>query len=316
MSKGPLVRLSRILTPLMMLLASGCVFDDEDPLPANLPPSAPALDLLSGAPDDEATGVSRAVTLAWMCSDPDDSDDSLVFDVFLGSILPPSPVADDLQERSFGTGLLEAGQQYYWQVSAADPHGGVTTSPIWSFTTAASISLCVTPSSWTVPATGGQKQVQILDCGNTSNFSFTVSSSGSWCSISLTQGTVPSATTMTAANNTTGFSRSSNIAITASGVSGSPQYIEATQASSVSPEIVVRNAWLDYPYSVAVRVCGQRYDIGPGKSVTIQMCKTTDVLCIWECPTTGCRWDCGWSVTVGNHYKVTQYGDDLRLDGD
>lgn len=293
----------------------GCAKDTTKPPQANRAPNAPVIDQSSGAPADNATGVARVATLAWTCSDPD--GDELFYNVHLGKALPPTVVASSLSEESFGTGTLDAGAQYFWQIEAVDPLGEHTSSPVWSFSTAAQASLCVSPVAWTSPPTGGQKVVQISDCNATSVFSFSAAAANSWCTLNRTSGSVPSTVTMTTANNMTGFSRSTAVTITAPGSAGSPRLVEVTQASSVNASIVVRNAWLDYPYSVAVSVCGHQYDIGPGKSVTIPMCSTSATLCIWECPTSGCRWDCAYTVTVGNHYKVTNYsGNDLRLDGD
>lgn len=313
--RGTRILALALATVLVAILFAACSDDDGPGPSANQPPSAPELDVSSGAPADDATGVARATTLAWTCSDPDDFEDALIYDVLLGPDLPPSVVANSLANTSFGAGLLDANTQYYWQIIAIDPKGARTSSPVWAFTTAASVALCVSPTVWSAPASGGQKLLQISDCGGSSGFAFSASSGASWCTINPTQGIVPNSVTVTASNNTTGFSRTSAVTITASGISGSPRQLEVTQVSSVSATIVVRNAWT---YPISARVDGTQYDIGPGQSRTIPMLSTTTTLCIWECPVNPCRWDCAYTVRVGQHYKVVQYGavNDLLLQGD
>jgi PKD repeat protein len=92
-------------------------------------------------PSDGATGVSLAPQLRWNASDPD-SGDTLTFDIYFGTESSPPLVAsgitiDDYQPgvQDYMPGVLNHFTVYYWKVVAHDNHGGVTESPILSFTT-------------------------------------------------------------------------------------------------------------------------------------------------------------------------------------
>jgi len=84
-------------------------------------------------PADKAIGVSATPTLSWVCSDPD--GDTLVYDVYFGTSSTPPLVKKDLAVTSYDPGILNNSTTYYWKIVAKDNKGGVTPSPVWSFTT-------------------------------------------------------------------------------------------------------------------------------------------------------------------------------------
>jgi|GEM_PF-2526307 len=95
----------------------------------NHPPEPPH----SPYPPDGITGVATEITLRWECTDPD--DDRVFYDVYLGeseSLL--SLCATSLEEPEYNV-VLNSSTTYYWRVVAFDENGGVSESPVWSFTT-------------------------------------------------------------------------------------------------------------------------------------------------------------------------------------
>lgn len=86
------------------------------------------------SPSNGATGVSLAPQLKWYASDAD-PDDTLTFDVYFGTEPSPPLRVTGLTTKSYLPGGLDHYTVYYWRVVARDNHGGVTESPILSFTT-------------------------------------------------------------------------------------------------------------------------------------------------------------------------------------
>ncbi len=86
-------------------------------------------------PPDGSTGQSEDTDLSWsvqMCS----FGLGLVFNfVYFGTTPDPPMVAEYHEPYWYDPGPLEPGTTYYWKVKVQDTDGGVTTSPVWSFTT-------------------------------------------------------------------------------------------------------------------------------------------------------------------------------------
>jgi hypothetical protein len=95
----------------------------------NLPPAQPS----EPNPSDGATYVSIDKDLSWTCSDP--NEDTLSYDVYLGTTNPPTLAAQNIAESQFDPGTMIYNATYYWQIVAKDPFGLTNESPIWSFTT-------------------------------------------------------------------------------------------------------------------------------------------------------------------------------------
>ena len=86
------------------------------------------------SPPDGDKDVSLSVTLSWSASDFD-PDDTLTYDVYLGTGSSPPLIVSDLTTTSYQPGTLAVGTVYYWKVVARDHHGGETSLPVISFTT-------------------------------------------------------------------------------------------------------------------------------------------------------------------------------------
>ena len=121
---------ARLLVSAILLLA-GLACDDNgttgslDP-DSPRPPSDPA-------PFDQARDEPSRVALSWSCSDP--NDDVLWYSLALGVTRFPPVVADSLSRPRFEVVDLVPDQLYFWRVTAHDPSGRSTESPLWSFTT-------------------------------------------------------------------------------------------------------------------------------------------------------------------------------------
>ena len=78
--------------------------------------------------------VSCNPNIQWAASDPE--GDALTYDLYLGTTASPAPYSSGLADTSLViTATLLPTTAYYWKVVAHDPYGGVSTSPIWKFTT-------------------------------------------------------------------------------------------------------------------------------------------------------------------------------------
>ncbi|RPI04657.1 MAG: hypothetical protein EHM64_09290 [Ignavibacteriae bacterium] len=97
---------------------------------ANTAPSIPA----PISPLNNATSVSLAPTLSWSCTDPD--GDALVYDVYFGTLNPPTTkVGSNQSATTLARSGLSNSTNYYWSVNAIDEYGSSTSGPVWSFTT-------------------------------------------------------------------------------------------------------------------------------------------------------------------------------------
>jgi len=86
-------------------------------------PSAPT----NPSPADGATDVSLTPTLSWASS-----SGAVNYDVYLGTVTPPSFAGTTTSTSYVPERPLTAGATYYWRVVANGPGGG-TSSPVWSF---------------------------------------------------------------------------------------------------------------------------------------------------------------------------------------
>jgi hypothetical protein len=92
--------------------------------------SKPAISGL--VPANNATKVSKTVSLTWTGTDPE--DDHLTYDVYLGTTATPGPVATGLTTNSYSP-TLAYNTTYYWKVVVNDPYGGSATSAVQTFKT-------------------------------------------------------------------------------------------------------------------------------------------------------------------------------------
>jgi hypothetical protein len=83
-------------------------------------------------PANNATLVSNTAALVWTCTDPE--SDALTFDVFFGTTATPGVIASGITDTTYSP-TMTYNTKYYWQIVAHDPYGGISTSPIQSFTT-------------------------------------------------------------------------------------------------------------------------------------------------------------------------------------
>jgi len=119
----------------LLLSTNGCKRDETIISPVtNNPPSTP----VNPVPANNSTGIddSTAILLSWQSTDPD-INDTLKFDVFVGTTLPLStvPLAGNLSTASYNLGVQTfPGTTFYWQVNAKDNHGASATGEVWQFT--------------------------------------------------------------------------------------------------------------------------------------------------------------------------------------
>jgi C1A family cysteine protease len=96
----------------------------------NNPPNSPS----SPSPSNHATGVSIDADLSWIGGDPD-AGDTVTYDVYFGTSSTPPLVSNDQSGTAYDPGTLANNTTYYWQIVATDNHAGLTTGPVWDFTT-------------------------------------------------------------------------------------------------------------------------------------------------------------------------------------
>jgi len=78
--------------------------------------------------------TTATVNLQWTASDVDTSD-TLTYDVYFGTVNPPTAIVSANQSASSLSRTVSASTKYYWKVSVKDNKGGLTIGQVWSFTT-------------------------------------------------------------------------------------------------------------------------------------------------------------------------------------
>jgi|GEM_PF-1734267 len=85
-------------------------------------------------PPDSAVDVSLDADLSWTGGDPD-PDDTVSYDVYLGTEMPPPQVAWSESASTYDPGTMDSDTTYYWQIVTFDRHGESTAGSIWRFRT-------------------------------------------------------------------------------------------------------------------------------------------------------------------------------------
>jgi PLD-like domain len=93
------------------------------------PPAAPG----SPSPANTATGVSTSPTLTWSAGN------ATAYTVKFGATNPPPTVSSGQAAASFSPSALSGNTTYFWQIVATNSSGS-TAGPVWSFTTAATVT--------------------------------------------------------------------------------------------------------------------------------------------------------------------------------
>jgi len=109
--------------------AEGPIWDFTTIEEPNHPPYMPN----NPIPSDDAFGVSTSLDLSWSGGDPD-LEDTVTYDVYLGTITPPPQIVNNQSETSFNPDL-NYNTTYYWRIISWDNHGEHTEGPIWEFMT-------------------------------------------------------------------------------------------------------------------------------------------------------------------------------------
>ena len=78
--------------------------------------------------------TTATVNLQWTASDVDTSD-ILTYDVYFGTVNPPTALVSLNQSASSLNRNVSASTKYYWKVVVKDGKGGQTIGQVWSFTT-------------------------------------------------------------------------------------------------------------------------------------------------------------------------------------
>jgi hypothetical protein len=95
----------------------------------NEPPNNPSNPL----PANGTTDVAVTTDLGWTGGDP--NGDPVTYDVYFGTINPPSKVVTNQSGTSYDTGTMNYGTTYYWRIVAWDDHSASAAGPLWHFTT-------------------------------------------------------------------------------------------------------------------------------------------------------------------------------------
>ena len=88
-------------------------------------------------PENGKADVNTEFDLNWIGGDPNqwNPQDTVVYDVYFGTISPPPMVSSSQITTIYDPGSLDINTTYYWQIISKDNHGAVSEGPIWQFTT-------------------------------------------------------------------------------------------------------------------------------------------------------------------------------------
>ena len=123
-----------LLVSILMIIISSCSFVKNEslitptPIQSSFVPNSPT-------PLNGATNQFLFVTLKWEC------DNAFDFDIYIGETNPPLIKYATTTNKYFTTPILKYNTRYYWQVIARLNDGTTSKGPIWSFTTAPSLSV-------------------------------------------------------------------------------------------------------------------------------------------------------------------------------
>lgn len=90
--------------------------------------------LVSPVLNEVVHGAPKTLALTWTASDVDASD-TLTYDVYFGTVNPPTAIVSANQSTKIYSATLAASTKYYWKVVVKDGKGGQTIGQVWSFTT-------------------------------------------------------------------------------------------------------------------------------------------------------------------------------------
>jgi uncharacterized protein (TIGR02145 family) len=105
----------------------------------NQPPAQPS----NPNPPNNSTNQPLNTQLSWTCTDPE--NDPLTYDVYFGTVNPPSQVSGGQTATTYNPGTLNISTTYFWKIVAHDDHGNTTEGPVWSFMTVSQTWLCGDP---------------------------------------------------------------------------------------------------------------------------------------------------------------------------
>ncbi len=86
------------------------------------------------APTINSTVSAATVSLKWNATDVDENDE-LTYDVYFGTVNPPTEKISENNAAQTTDVTLEAAKLYYWKVVAKDDNGGETVGQVWKFKT-------------------------------------------------------------------------------------------------------------------------------------------------------------------------------------
>jgi hypothetical protein len=99
--------------------------------PVNVQPDVPS----NPRPADNATNVSRFLTVQWLGGDPNPAD-TVKYDIIIGTTNPPTNVfISNTLATAIDIGVVASNTIIYWKIIAKDNHNVFTEGPVWKFTT-------------------------------------------------------------------------------------------------------------------------------------------------------------------------------------
>jgi hypothetical protein len=109
----------------------------------NNPPNVPS----NPIPANSTTNVPVTdVALNWTGGDPD-IDDIATYDIYFGTINPPSKIVSNQTNNTIDVGTLDYSTTYYWKIVSWDTQGASIAGPVWQFTTTSDSTTPITTIS-------------------------------------------------------------------------------------------------------------------------------------------------------------------------